>query len=160
VHVTNCDVLGGGSGAGDVPVPVQRLGPFDKVLVDAPCSSDRHLAQQGSAALAKWATGTVKANAERQLELLRCAARLVRPGGLILYATCALSETENDAVVSKFLQKELTFGVETSEDGEKESDDEPTSLHFKGAERTVSGMQILPDRTPYGPIYFARLRRL
>merc|ERR1712107_101660 len=89
--------------------------------------------------------------------LCRSSRAAWRPDSL---CNLSSSETENDAVVSKFLQNELTFGVETSEDGEKESDDEPTSLHFKGAERTVLGMQILPDRTPYGPIYFARLRRL
>merc|ERR1719506_643029 len=102
VHTTNCDAAVGG---GTPPLIIHRLGPFDKVLVDAPCTSDRHLALQGSASLSKWAAGAVKANAERQLELLRCAAALVKRGGVILYGTCALSAVENDEVIGKFLKK-------------------------------------------------------
>lgn len=67
VSVTSVDAATGNS-----PVAIQRLGPYDRILVDAPCSSDRHLARQGGSALAHWASGAVKANAERQLELLRC----------------------------------------------------------------------------------------
>ncbi|CAE7322435.1 NSUN3 [Symbiodinium pilosum] len=137
---------------GSIPVPLQRLAPFDRVLVDAPCTSDRHLVQQGQSALAHWAAGAVKANAERQLELLRAAAVLVKPGGLVLYVTCALAEAENDGVVSKFLKK---FG----QDFEVEEFAEQTSQLLQGADVTRCGVLILPDRTPYGPMYIARLRR-
>ncbi|CAK9038166.1 mitochondrial (NOL1/NOP2/Sun domain family member 3), partial [Durusdinium trenchii] len=127
------------------PLQLQRLAPFDYILIDAPCTSDRHLVHQGTA-LAHWAAGAVKANAERQLELLRCASALVKPRGILLYVTCALSETENDGVVQKFLKKG-GFLPEAVQD-----------LTGKG-DQTNFGVLILPDRTPFGPMYIARLRR-
>jgi len=148
VHVTNCDAAIGGGGP---PVLIHRLGPFDKVLVDAPCTSDRHLAHQGSASLSKWASGAVKANAERQVDLLRCAAVLVRKGGVILYCTCALSTLENDGVIAKFLKR---FGAEFSSEPV-----EDLVVPLPGAEITEHGTMLQPDRCGYGPIYFARLRK-
>ncbi|EPT32073.1 NOL1/NOP2/sun family protein [Toxoplasma gondii ME49] len=82
----------------------ERFAPFDTILVDAPCSSDRHLLKQGKSALALWASGTPKAHAERQLQLLKEALRLLRVGGVLLYSTCALSEVENEKVVEKLLK--------------------------------------------------------
>lgn len=149
VHVTNCDAA---TGTGAPPLAIQRLGPFDKVLVDAPCTSDRHLAHQGTIALSKWAAGAVKANAERQLELLRCAGTLVKRGGIILYCTCALSSVENDGVVAKFLKK--------SGDAFETEPVENVKFPVIGFEQTEHGLLFMPDRSSYGPIYFARLRRL
>jgi len=149
VFVTNSDAA---TGSGPPPLAIQRLGPFDKVLVDAPCTSDRHLAHQGTIALSKWAAGAVKANAERQLELLRCAGQLVKRGGVILYVTCALSSVENDGVVAKFLKKSGdTFEAESVDN---------TKFPVTGCEQTEHGTLFMPDRSSYGPIYFARLRRL
>jgi len=145
VHVTNCDAA---TGTGAPPVALQRLGPFDKVLVDAPCTSDRHLAKQGTIALSKRAAGAVKANAERQLELLGCAAKLVKRGGVILYCTCALSSVENDGVVAKFLKKSGdTFKTESVDN---------IKFPVTGFEQTQLGTLFMPDRSSYGPIYFAR----
>eukprot|EP00927_Polykrikos_kofoidii_P066556 TRINITY_DN62138_c0_g1_i1.p1 TRINITY_DN62138_c0_g1~~TRINITY_DN62138_c0_g1_i1.p1 ORF type:complete len:530 (-),score=91.12 TRINITY_DN62138_c0_g1_i1:82-1671(-) len=143
------------------PVPIQKFGPYDRILVDAPCTSDRHLARQGKSALAHWAAGAVKANAERQLELLRCAAGLVRKGGVVLYSTCALSEQENDGVVTKFLKR---FGKDFEVERVDSVDsglvgDLPMPI-LSGHDRTEHGVLILPDRTPFGPMYIARLRRL
>ncbi|CBZ50097.1 gk24670, related [Neospora caninum Liverpool] len=82
----------------------ERFRPFDKILVDAPCSSDRHLLKQGRSALASWASGVPKTHAERQLQLLKGALGLLRVGGVLLYSTCALSEVENEKVVEKLLK--------------------------------------------------------
>jgi len=144
-------------------VPIQRLGPYDCILVDAPCSSDRHLARQGKTALAHWASGMVKANAERQLELLRCASALVCRGGTILYCTCALSEQENDGVIAKFLKKSgKDFSIEPllGAPAEGEANHTLTSLVPPGADSTTYGVLILPDRTPFGPMYISKLRRV
>jgi len=97
----------------------------------------------------------VKANAERQLELLRCASMLVKRGGTVLYCTCALSEQENDGVVAKFLKKAgQGFQLEPLAEAEGAAE------LLAGAEATACGVLILPDRTPYGPMYIARLRRV
>ncbi|PFH35354.1 NOL1/NOP2/sun family protein [Besnoitia besnoiti] len=96
VHVTCASGTKGGS--------YERFAPFDKILVDAPCSSDRHLLRQGRSALATWATGVPKAHAERQLQLLKSALNLLRVGGVLIYSTCALSDAENEKVVEKLLK--------------------------------------------------------
>merc|ERR1712072_290583 len=59
VHVTLTDAASGSH----APLQIQRFGPYDKILVDAPCTSDRHLAHQGKSALAHWAIGAAKSNA-------------------------------------------------------------------------------------------------
>ncbi|CDJ46310.1 hypothetical protein, conserved [Eimeria brunetti] len=76
----------------------ERFAPYDRILLDAPCSSDRHLLHKGGAAMANWSLGTPKAHAERQLKMLRIASKLLKKDGIILYSTCALSELENDGV--------------------------------------------------------------
>jgi len=148
IHTTNCDAVAGGGAL----MAVQRLGPFDKILVDAPCTSDRHLVQQGTATLSKWAAGAVKANAERQLALLRAAAPMVKPGGSILYCTCALSAMENDGVVAKFLKK--------GGNGFEAVPHEEVNVCLPGAEATELGTLIMPDKCGYGPIYLSRMRKL
>ena len=89
---------------------LQQFSPkgYDRILVDAPCSSDRHLLKQR--ALATWSTRTCKENAERQIMLLTHAEKLLRPGGVMVYSTCALNSMENDEVVEKFLRKTVSKG--------------------------------------------------
>jgi 16S rRNA C967 or C1407 C5-methylase (RsmB/RsmF family) len=79
-------------------------GRYDRVLVDAPCSSDRHVLQSAGE-LAAWSVKRIKTNAERQVALLLNALRAVKPGGICVYATCSLSRRENDEVVQAVLDK-------------------------------------------------------
>ncbi|KAK3677385.1 hypothetical protein LTR78_002923 [Recurvomyces mirabilis] len=87
-------------------------GDFDKVLVDAPCSSERHIihtsAKTASGKMASemssWRTGTSKRLATTQADLLMTALRAVKVGGQVMYATCSLEPMENDSVVEKMLQ--------------------------------------------------------
>ncbi|XP_039978907.1 tRNA (cytosine(34)-C(5))-methyltransferase, mitochondrial-like, partial [Xiphias gladius] len=72
---------------------------YDKVLVDAPCSNDRSWlyscsSQQGEQRLRERARLPAL-----QSQLLRSALSAVRPGGLVVYSTCTLSNSENYAVV-------------------------------------------------------------
>lgn len=77
---------------------------YDRVLVDAPCSSDRHVLQSAKE-LAAWTPKRIKLNAERQHLLLLNALRATKPGGICVYATCSLSRKENDEVVESVLAK-------------------------------------------------------
>ena len=77
-------------------------GVFDRVLLDAPCSGEG-LFRRNPAAAAQWRPGHVPGSAERQRGLLADAARLVRPGGLLVYSTCTFAPEENEQQVAGFL---------------------------------------------------------
>jgi 16S rRNA C967 or C1407 C5-methylase (RsmB/RsmF family)/NOL1/NOP2/fmu family ribosome biogenesis protein len=81
----------------------ERLpGGFDRVLLDAPCSGEG-LFRRDPGAAAQWRPGHVRGSAERQRGLLADAARLVRPGGVLVYATCTFAPEENEHQVAGFL---------------------------------------------------------
>lgn len=127
--------------------PSER-GRFAAVLLDAPCSSERHVLND-DAALAAWTPARVKFLARRQWSLLSSAFLLLAPGGSLVYATCALSPEENDGPMNRLYAK---YGEELEEDRLPEED---------GAERTARGIIYLPDRAAgAGPLYMARIRRL
>jgi 16S rRNA (cytosine967-C5)-methyltransferase len=81
---------------------IKRLaGKIDRVLVDAPCSGLGTLRRSPDL---KWRQNpqTVAAQAELQQAILHSAARLLKPGGRLVYATCSLLPAENEAVVAAF----------------------------------------------------------
>ncbi len=86
---------------------VAAFGPvFDRVLIDAPCSGEAMFRRLGSI---EWSADIVAACARRQRSVLAVAPGLVRPGGHLLYATCAFSPEENEAVVAAFLAANRDF---------------------------------------------------
>ena len=81
---------------------IKRLaGKLDRVLVDAPCSGLGTLRRSPDL---KWrqTPETVAAQAELQQRILASAARLLKPGGRLVYATCSLLSQENEAVAQAF----------------------------------------------------------
>lgn len=81
---------------------------FDRVLLDAPCSGEGMFRRSLEARL-DWSPEIVRACAARQSGLLPQAARLVRPGGRLVYSTCTFAPEENEAVVSHFLRTHPEF---------------------------------------------------
>ena len=76
---------------------------FDGVLVDAPCTGSGTWRRQPHL---RWllTPEAVAAAAQRQLQILHAAAKRIRPGGLLVYATCSLADAENGGVVDAFLR--------------------------------------------------------
>lgn len=88
-----------------------RLGPaFDRVLVDAPCSGES-MFHKSAAAVAGWSPAAVTGCARRQTEILEHAARLVRPGGLLVYSTCTFSAEENEEAIARLLARHPDLGM-------------------------------------------------
>jgi NOL1/NOP2/sun family putative RNA methylase len=81
---------------------------FDKVLLDAPCSGEG-MFRKSEMARQEWSLQHVASCALRQNDILRQAARLVRPGGLLAYSTCTFAPEENEAVIAGFLKEHPTF---------------------------------------------------
>jgi 16S rRNA C967 or C1407 C5-methylase (RsmB/RsmF family) len=123
---------------------------YDFVLLDAPCSSERHLLESVKH-MEEWTPGRSKNLSKRQVALIAAAADTLRPGGTLVYSTCALSPLENDGVVRTLLKKREEMQIER-----------PEALNApQGADRTEYGVHILPDRCGgMGPIYFARLVKI
>ncbi|MCP5311010.1 MAG: RsmB/NOP family class I SAM-dependent RNA methyltransferase [Zoogloeaceae bacterium] len=89
--------------ASETDARIKRLaGKADRVLVDAPCSGLGTLRRNPDL---KWrqTDASVDELVVKQSAILAAAARLVRPGGRLVYATCSLLVEENDAIVDAFL---------------------------------------------------------
>ncbi len=85
-------------------------GRFDLVLIDAPCSGLGTLRRDPDIRWRRQESDLVGLAARQRL-LLRRAAPLVRPGGILLYATCSSEPDENEAVVSAFLADADAFAL-------------------------------------------------
>jgi 16S rRNA (cytosine967-C5)-methyltransferase len=81
---------------------IKRLaGKIDRVLVDAPCSGLGTLRRSPDL---KWRQnrGVVEQMAVTQIAILQSAARLLKPGGRLVYATCSMLREENEAIAEAF----------------------------------------------------------
>ena len=89
----------------------ELTGICDGVLVDAPCSNLGVLRRNPEV---KWRreAADVSGNATRQREILTAAARMVKPGGRLVYATCSTEPEENEAVAAAFREARPEFVVD------------------------------------------------
>ncbi len=83
---------------------------FDIVICDAPCSGEG-MFRKSDEALADWSIQNVEMCAERQLQILKNAPPLIKPGGYLLYSTCTYSLEENEMAVDKFLAENPDFSL-------------------------------------------------
>jgi len=81
---------------------------FDRVLLDAPCSGEG-MFRKDPAALAEWSPAQVETCARRQRLILAEAARMVRPGGRLVYSTCTFAPEENEETILAFLAAHPEF---------------------------------------------------
>ena len=133
---------------GDASEP-RRDGPFDRVLVDPPCSGLGTL--QGRPDL-RWraSSAAVAELAELQGRILAAGAAALAPGGTLLYVTCTISPAENEGVVAAFLAANPAFAL----------DDLGAELPALAARGMPRALQLLPHRDGTDGFFLARLRRL
>jgi 16S rRNA C967 or C1407 C5-methylase (RsmB/RsmF family) len=125
---------------------------YDLVLLDAPCSSERHLIENPKH-LKLWSPARTKHLAHQAYAMLLAALTAAKPGGRILYSTCSLSPAENDEVVRR-AQSRLPGGFAVLPAADFPAD-EPVI-----GEPTRFGRNIWPDRSDgLGPIYFSLLQK-
>jgi len=95
--------------AGENDTRVKRLaGKLDRVLVDAPCSGLGTLRRNPDLKWRQTWEGVAEL-ARKQQDILAGAARLLKPGGRLVYATCSILPEENEAVVDAFLAAHPDF---------------------------------------------------
>lgn len=78
---------------------------FDKVLVDAPCSSEGQFDLNRPKSLKFWNRHKIKAMRSKQFGLLKAGLKCLRPGGQLVYSTCTFAPEENEMVLDKILRK-------------------------------------------------------
>ncbi len=119
---------------------------YDKVLLDAPCSSERHVLVDQKA-LFQWSPARPRHLSIQQFAMLCAALEAVKVGGCILYSTCAIHPEENEKVIQK-LEKKRSGRFEV------------IPLSSPLAEPRSFGQIILPDSSQgKGPLYFCLIRR-
>ena len=84
------------------------VGFFDKILVDAPCSGEGMFKKE-PLAIGEWSEENVAMCAARQADILGCAARMLAPGGLLVYSTCTFSHEEDEGQTRAFLAAHNNF---------------------------------------------------
>ena len=87
---------------------------FDKIAVDAPCSGEGMFRKEEEA-LAQWSEELIHQCARRQLDILRAAASMLRPGGRLVYSTCTFAPEENEGTLAAFLAEHPDFCLEERE---------------------------------------------
>ena len=87
---------------------------FDRILVDAPCSGEG-MFRKDPDACAEWSPDHVTMCASRQLDILESAARMLKPGGRLVYSTCTFSPEENEGTISRFAELHPEFALEDAQ---------------------------------------------
>uniref|UniRef100_A0A3Q0SWY8 5-cytosine rRNA methyltransferase NSUN4 n=1 Tax=Amphilophus citrinellus TaxID=61819 RepID=A0A3Q0SWY8_AMPCI len=135
---------------------------FDRVLVDVPCTTDRHsVMEDDNNIFSKSRTGERRRLPQLQLELLLAGIQAACPGGEILYSTCALSQNQNLSVVEQAIyQAREKDGIHL-----QVVDLRPLTRMFRNtfhfAPDLHLGEMVIPHLTAnFGPIYMCKLKRL
>lgn len=78
---------------------------FDRVLLDAPCSSESRMSWLDPSTYQHWSPRKVKETQRKQKSLIRSAYAALKPGGTLLYCTCSFAPEENELVVASLMKK-------------------------------------------------------
>ena len=118
--------------------------PFDAILVDAPCSGSGTVRRHPEILILQ-EIQRLRGYQQQQLRLLANAWQTLKPGGLLLYCTCSVFETENDDVIKAFLADAREASV--------------VNLALPTGNPTDVGWQLLPTDYKTDGFYYALLKR-
>ena len=138
------------TGSDATTIGIRFSAQFDKVLLDAPCSGEKHLLKTPKE-LEKWSPKRTARLAAQQYAMLCSALLALKPGGQLVYSTCSISPKENEEVIAKFLKKK----------GEIIQLDTQNLEIPSMVEKRENGFYIFPDHSDgHGPIFFTRFKKL
>lgn len=137
--------------AGDASKPEEWWDgrPFDRILLDAPCSASGVIRRHPDIRLLR-RNSDIASLAAEQLGLLTALWPLLATGGRLLYVTCSVFAEENDGVVSTFLG------------GQTDASEEPLlpNNNIRAVmQQKATGWQVLPGTAQLDGFYFASLRK-
>ncbi|MDO8954102.1 MAG: 16S rRNA (cytosine(967)-C(5))-methyltransferase RsmB [Gammaproteobacteria bacterium] len=119
--------------------------PFDRILLDAPCSATGVIRRHPDI---KWLrlASDIPALAELQLLILKNLWNMLAPNGILVYATCSILPEENDQIISQFLAE--TANAKT------------LALEFPRGCKTECGWQFFPEVMGTDGFYYSKLLKL
>ncbi len=123
--------------------------PYDRILVDAPCSATGVLRRHPDIRYLRRATD-IETLQRTQQALLQALWKLLQPGGLLLYSTCSVLRAENDAVVAAFTAGETTARVLPL----------TAPVAAQAAVPAVHGVHVLPGQQQSDGFYYALMERV
>ncbi len=135
---------------------------YDKILLDAPCSSEARFIRGQAESFHHWSLRKIREMVARQWDLLNHAGHLLRPGGLLLYCTCAFSPEENEQMISGFLSRHEGGYVVVKVDlpGEVECIDGLQSFERKEYREEVSRSKRILPGGGWSGMYYCLLRKV
>ncbi len=129
----------------------ERQAPADLILLDAPCSATG-IFRRHPDVLYRAGPRQIAEMAELQAAMLDRAAAWVKPGGMLIYATCSLERAEGEDQIAAFLARNPAFSVERVQAEELPAGISPTA---EGFIRTLPG--LLEDEGGADGFFVARL---
>ncbi|MDF3982871.1 16S rRNA (cytosine(967)-C(5))-methyltransferase RsmB [Luteibacter sp. PPL201] len=118
--------------------------PFDRVMIDAPCSATGVIRRRPDVRLHR-READIDALVAQQSRILAACWPTLAPGGRLLYVTCSILRRENDGVVAAFL--------------DRQADAEALPLTLPAGRRTSVGWQMLPGDGDLDGMYYALLSK-
>lgn len=119
--------------------------PYDRILVDAPCSATGVIRRHPDIQILRTAE-EVELLQQTQSSILKNLWKALKPGGILVYATCAILPVENDQIIDTFLTEQ--------------SDAKADTILLPFGEKTPYGWQILPGDGGADGFYYAKLLKV
>ncbi|XP_053549397.1 5-methylcytosine rRNA methyltransferase NSUN4 [Bombina bombina] len=134
---------------------------YNRVLVDAPCTTDRHsLLEEENNIFHRMRTKERQMLPLLQTELLVAGLLAVKPGGIVVYSTCSLSQLQNECVVERALELSASEHGIHAEPQDVSSFREVFKNTFNFYQNCRVGELVVPHLTAnFGPMFFCKLKR-
>ena len=133
---------------------------FDRVLLDAPCSSEARIRLDDAATHAHWKPRKIREASAKQAGLLRSAYRALKPGGRLVYCTCSFAPEENELVVSRLLRAEPGADLEPMDFPDVPKSAGLVEWRGRGCDaRVARAVRVVPDDLWDG-FFVCRIRKV
>lgn len=130
---------------------------FDKILIDAPCSGEG-MFRKDEDMIRQWDHHSIERCVLMQRDILDTAARLLAPGGRLVYSTCTFAPEENEAMIGEFLLKNSSFRVVPIQHVSGISGGHPEWIEQAAAVHEFEGLQVEPVLQEEHPDLYAQLQ--
>lgn len=131
---------------------------FNKVLIDAPCSGEG-MFRKDEDMVRQWEQHSIERCVMMQRDILSTAAKLLAPGGRIVYSTCTFAPEENEAMIGEFLRKNPSFHVVPIPSGKGITSGHPEWINQMAETDEMQSLGLEPVYQNEDPQLYAQLQQ-